>query len=175
MVLFAKVKYKVCLQHNSRQRAVTHCSPWSQGCKVTLQRPTGTDPGGTVVSGRGCEACDSGTQGEAERALGAGIDTRMSQGPQHCGKSSNLVFGEQGRNKTGYPSITQMAHLGPSRSSKLPLHGCRGNHSAETPEGMERGEGRWRRHVVTFLEKPICFFLPENHTGGGGTEVGIGV
>lgn len=72
------------------------------------------------------------------------------------------------QSKTGHPSIIQMAHLWPSRSSKLPLHSCHGNHSAEPPEGMERGEGRWRRHVVTFLEKPICSFLSENHTGGGG-------
>lgn len=28
--------------------------------------------------------------------------------------------------------------------------------------------------MVTFLEKPICSFLPENHIGGEGKEVGTG-
>ena len=27
-------------------------------------------------------------------------------------------------------------------------------------------EGRWRRHVVIFLENPICFFSPQIQAGG---------
>lgn len=90
----------------------------------------------------------------------------------HVLKAALWFLENRGQSKTGHPSITQMAHLWPSRSSKLPLHCCHGNHSAEPPEGMERGEGRWRRHVVTFLEKPICSFLSENHIGGGGERSG---
>lgn len=92
----------------------------------------------------------------------------------HVLKAALWFLENRGQSKTGHPSITQMAHLWPSRSSKLPLHCCHGNHSAEPPEGMERGEGRWRRHVVTFLEKPICSFLSENHIGGGGKKWVLG-
>ena len=91
----------------------------------------------------------------------------VSQSMTCVPRAALWLLESRGQSKTGHSSVAQMAG-----SSKLPLHSCHGNHSAETPEGMEREEGGWRRHVVTFLEKPICSFLSENHIGEG---VGIGV
>lgn len=166
---------------NSSHGADSHGSPRSQGCRVIRKHTAKTHRRGSSECSVSWERLvevviqelreKQGAPGSWNRYLS--VSRSMT-----CVPRAALWFPEnRGQSKTGHPSVTQMAHLWPSRSSKLPLHSCHGDHSAKTPEAMERGEGRWRRHVVTFLEKPICSFLSENHIGevvGWGKEWVLG-
>lgn len=90
-------------------------------------------------------------------------------------KSSSLVSGEQGPKQRQSTSGSPKWHIfGLQEASHCPMHSCHGNHSAATPKGMQRGEGRCQRHMVTFLENAICSFPSRKHLGGG-EGVGIGV
>lgn len=159
----------ICTLCNSRHGAVIHCLPWSLGCRVLRKHTAETYRHRSSECRWSWERpVNLVIQELWEKLRAPGATSGVSRSVT-CVPRAALWFRKNWRqSKTGHPSITQMAHLWPSRSSKLPLHCCHGNHSAEPPEGMGRGEGRWRRHVVTFLEKPICSFLSENHTGGGG-------
>lgn len=166
---------------NCRHGADSHGSPWSQGCRVIRKHTAETHR-------RGSSECSVSWERlvkvviqelrEKQRVPGSWNRYLSVSWSVHdlCAKSNSLVSGEQGpkqdrppqRRPNGTSVPFKKQQVAPAQLPWQPQ--CR-----ETPEAMERGEGRWRRHVVTFLEKPICSFLSENHIGeGGGKEWVLG-
>lgn len=134
-----------------------------------FREPQGTNTGGMVAAERG-EARKLGKeQDQCGERLGQDADAPVcsSQHPRASRRPRSTC--------QGYPTAIQrtgsearpaapVLWLWPTGSSKSVLLSCHGNLSAEAPKGRGR-EGRWERHVVASLEKPICC-LPRKPSWG---------